>query len=197
MGAVALVLRHLDDRRSFAQICGFAIPRVRGIHGQQPGSMVVPVEVSYIAGDAGVAPTKTCPDKTGTAYRSVPWAPLHSSCATLTIRDHLRKSAVWRSHLSEIRGQQSRSIIANLEVFTTMRRTCDAGVAPTKIMPNPTVNSRPVANQRGRRRPDMRLDRSMGAVALVLRDLDDRRSSAQICVICGGRSRSTITVDGC
>ncbi len=32
--------------------------------------------------------------KAGTAYRSVPWAPLHWSCATLTIRDHLRKSAV-------------------------------------------------------------------------------------------------------
>ena len=57
--------------------------------------------------------------KAGTAYRSVSWAPLHWSCVTLTIGDHLRKSAVWRSHLSEIRGQQSRSIIANLEVFTT------------------------------------------------------------------------------
>ncbi len=54
--------------------------------------------------------------KAGTAYRSIPWAPLHWSCATLTIGDHLRKSA---SSAVDGRGQQSRSIIANLEVFTT------------------------------------------------------------------------------
>ena len=44
-GQFGLNLPGHDERRSFGEICGFGIPRVRGIRGQQSGSMVVHLEV--------------------------------------------------------------------------------------------------------------------------------------------------------
>ena len=199
IGAVAFVLRDLDDRRSSARICVIPGFPFSVNSSQQSRSVIANLEVFtswathavryqdilYTSGVKGHLPwggryalesDRSAGTEASPLQRhawplqgrySVPERSMGAvsfARVTSTIGDHLRKSAVWRSHLSEIHGQQSRSIIANLEVFTTWATQASPlhRYAPTG----------PVRRALGR---------SMGAVSFVLRDLDDRRSSARIC----------------
>ncbi len=136
-GRRCIRLGNQDDWRSSAEICGnlpFGIPCVRGGRGQQSRSIIVHLEVFTNWATQCVAPTKTGSrqDRYTVPGRSMGTVSFVS--VTGTISDHLWKSTVRHSLCPGGLGQQSRSIIVHLEVFTNWATPASPlqGQAPDK-----------------------------------------------------------------